>query len=560
MLDLHRADTADSDTPSRTGASRSPISNIPLSPRSWCINVLAIPSAAKLSPMRPRAMARCCRLIISLLVASVSAPESSRAQPSFSGAQSCIVRSPEIESAIWKDPYYPSKQIWGYVDRHSIVPGESLNLMLSTKPASPPIMVRAEIFHMRPSSGGERQMVRQSQAFQVTCQGVPSTAAAIGPGWQPTLANIQSAGLQSGYYMIDLVHEDSKIREPNVASFVVKSPRRSGDILVKLGTNTYQAYNSWGGHSLYVSDLYQVQGQIVSFDRPTPPSFLEFDWYYVKWLEAAAMRNGWTVDYATNFDIHTDPNLMDGYRVVIVPGHDEYWTKEEFDAFERRIFVQGKNVLFLGGDIAYAQVRYADVNRAPRGTDQGREMIAYKRLEDPIRWRVGSGDADLLVTARFRDGRRRPETMLTGVGSEGMFTPMTDANPAYPLHVVRTDLPFFAGTGLQPGASVGNLVGYEWGNSDPPGDGTRLWDSEKSRIAALPPERVLVVFEGRPRNDKGQEGRAESVYFTLPSGAKVFSAGTIRWAWGLSKPGFETEAFRMLNEHLIEYFLEPSPR
>lgn len=559
MLDIYGADSAKTNTPIRK-VSWPPIFKIPSGLNSWCTNILGIFSAATLFLVRPLAMAGGFQLIISLLAASVFAPEPSHAQPAFSGAESCIERSPEIERAVWKDPYYPSKQIWGYVDRHSVVPGEFFNLMLSTKPASPPIMARAEIFHMRPSSGGERQIVWQSQAFQISCQAVPSTAAAIGPGWQPTLANIQSAGLQPGYYMIDLVHEDSKVREPNVASFVVKSPRRSGDILIKLGTNTYQAYNSWGGHSLYVSDLYHIQGQIVSFDRPTPPSFLEFDWYYVRWLEAVAVRNGWTIDYATNFDIHTDPNLMDGYRIVIVPGHDEYWTKEEFDAFERRIFVQGKNVLFLGGDIAYAQVRYADVNRAPGSPDQGREMIAYKRLEDPIRWRVGSGEADLLVTARFRDGRRRPETMLTGVGSEGMFTPMTDDNPAYPLYVVRTDLPFFAGTGLQPGASVGNLVGYEWGNSDPTRDGTRLWNSERSRIAALPPERVLVVFEGRPRNDKGEEGRTESVYFTLPSGAKVFSAGTIRWAWGLNKPGFENAAFRLLNEHLIKYFLEPSPR
>jgi hypothetical protein len=436
--------------------------------------------------------------------------------------------------------------------------GGTFDLMLATKPQQPSLTVRAEVFRFGGSEGNGRKLIWRSPAVRVGCQDVMATAAAIGAGWRPTIQGIPTQGWRSGYYTIDVVQEGTGKRELNVGYIVVTDPRRSGDILVKLGTNTYQAYNDWGGQSLYDSDLYQLRGQIVAFDRPSPPSFLQYDQYLVAWLEKVAEANGWTVHYATNFDVHSDPRLLEGYRLVIVQGHDEYWTKEEFDAVERRIFERGQNTLFLGADIGYYQVRYADVNRALGGPDLGRQMVCYKQLEDPIRWRGQGREADLLVTAPFRAGGRRPETMLTGVGYDGMFTPKTERDPAYPLKVARADLPFFAGTGLQPGDTVGDVAGYEWDNTDPMGDGTRLWDAKRSRIAVLETARLIVVFTGRPRDDAGREGLAESVYFLSPAGAKVFSAGTIRWAWGLAKPGFENAVFRTLNENMIRYFLEPA--
>ena len=59
-------------------------------------------------------------------------------------------------------------------------------------------------------------------------------------------------------------------------------------MLCRLGTNTWQAYNPFGGHSLYPNDDDEARGLIVSFDRPTPPSLFEYDAYLVAWLEALA--------------------------------------------------------------------------------------------------------------------------------------------------------------------------------------------------------------------------------------------------------------------------------
>ena len=49
--------------------------------------------------------------------------------------------------------------------------------------------------------------------------------------------------------------------------------------------------------------------------------------------------------------------------------------------------------------------------------------------------------------------------------------------------------------------------------------------------------------------------RTEAVYFVSEAGAKVFSAGTIRWPWGLAKPGFEQPSFQKFNRNLVLDFL-----
>jgi hypothetical protein len=319
-------------------------------------------------------------------------------------------------------------------------------------------------------------------------------------------------------------------------------------VLVRLGTNTYQAYNSWGGHSLYPNGDDEVRGLMVTFDRPTPPAFFEYDVFLVQWLEGLAADLG-GVDYAANFDIHADPAFMDPYRLVITSAHDEYWSGEEFDAFHRRIFVQGRNTAFFGADAAYCQVRYADLNAPPGAAPLGRQIVCFKDSTDPIALRAGTLDPTLLVTSNFRDGARRPETMLIGGAYQSWFEPDSPQRPSY--RVAATELPYFAGTGWKVGDAAADVIGYEWDNRDPAGDGARLWDKARSRIAAIDPATVQVLFHGHAVDADGKPGLAEATYFISPAGAKVFNAGSVRWSWGLGKPDFANSAFARFNENLV---------
>ena len=335
-------------------------------------------------------------------------------------------------------------------------------------------------------------------------------------------------------------------------------PDKSGDILLNLNSNTWQAYNEWGGYSFYYSAFIGHAAQTISFDRPTAPAFFNYEYYLVLWLENFAAARGLKIGYTTNFDVYRDPGVLDNYRLFVSGPHNEYWSLEEFQAVYRRIFERGQNTIFIGANTAYWQVRYADVNSAANHDFRGRQLICFKSIDDPIRYRGDPEEAFDLITMRFRDQARWPETMLMGVAYQSWFSPQVLPPITYPYFVARTDLPFFQGTGYEVGDRVGDIVGYEWDNTDPEGDGRRLWDPEKSRIPQIDPASLQVLMTGKAVDVDGREGKAEAVYFVSRAGARVLSTGTIRWVLGLGAPGFVQERFKLLNRNLFEYFLEPS--
>lgn len=470
----------------------------------------------------------------------VSAPLDARAAAAVEGGAGAA-DAPET----WQR-FFAVQRIWGYVDRHSVAPGERLNLMLAGGPGEPDRRLHVEVFRIGAKGAS---LVWRSDPITVGHRAAGKTAPSVGPGWPPALAGIDTSSWPPGCYSVDAVEEVTGVRDVRVVQFLVRNPARPGRILLRLGTNTYQAYNTWGGHSLYPSEDASQKGAMVSFDRPCPPSFFEYDVYLVAWLEDLAARTGLGVDYASNFDVHAEPAILDRYDLVICGSHDEYWSGEEFDAFERRIFKTAKATAFFGGNTAYFQVRYADLNRPPDGADRGRQLVCFKSLDDPIAQRESHIDPKLLVTARFRDDARRPELMLMGAAYQGWFDATGPQRPGY--FVQRTDLPFFDGVGWSVGDLAAEVVGYEWDNRDPLGDGQRLYDPARSHIALLPADRIEVLFRGEPIDANGQPGVAEAVYFESPAGAKVFDAGAIRWAWGLGKEGFVRPAFQRFNENLI---------
>ena len=452
--------------------------------------------------------------------------------------------APPPTASIWTE-FFKGQRIWAYADRLSLEPGERFNVMAAAGPGQPSRAVRLEVFRLGAAGPSP---VWTSGFVNVPYRGATASAAAIGPGWPPAFADIGTSGWRPGVYTADIVEQTTGTRDVKACQWIISNPKRSGAVLCRLGTNTWQAYNPWGGHSLYPNDDDEARGLIVSFDRPTPPSLYEYDAWLVAWLEALAPSIG-GVDYAGNFDVHADPTLMDPYRLVITGAHDEYWSKEEFDAFEHRIFAQGRNVCFFGADAAYCQVRYGDLNRPPDGPALGRQLVCYKTVSDPIAQRASKTDAALLTTNNFRTDARRPETMLMGGAFQSWFDAASPQRPAY--RVVRNDLPFFEGVGWSIGDVAADVIGYEWDNRDPLGDGHRLWQPGRSRIAAIDPSGIMVLFRGEAIDADGHPGVAEATYFRSHAGAQVFNAGSVRWIWGLGKDGFAQPAFKRFNENLV---------
>ncbi len=137
----------------------------------------------------------------------------------------------------------------------------------------------------------------------------------------------------------------------------------------------------------------------VSFDRPydqTTQNLWEYELPLVHFLE----ESGEDVSYTTDVDIDADPGELLRHRLVIVAGHDEYWTKAMRDGFDAAR-AASTNLAFMGANDGYWQMRYADDRRT---------IVEY---------RVGNLDPvsdPALKTRRFRDlVPPRPECLLEGV-------------------------------------------------------------------------------------------------------------------------------------------------
>ncbi len=498
------------------------------------------------------------RSLLATLLASGASflPRSSR---NAAGAEPAApVPNPRDQAALWHS-YYAGTKVWGYVDKHSVGPGESFKIMLSTGPGIGKITGKLRIYRVGYSVSGDRELVWESGDLEVDfVDDIQVTSATLGAAWPETVEVTATDTWRSGCYTIDFVEAPSETGQDttdlNVAFIVVTDKDRAGDVLVVLGTNTYQAYSPWGGSSLYGCAFTGQQAQMVSFDRPTEPSFLSVDIYLMRWLERLGAERGFSVSYASNFDVHREPIFAENCKLLISASHNEYWSKEEFDTIHRRIFELGKNTMFLGANAAYWQVRYADVNGTVGDANRGRQLVCYKDEDDPIASRLPEGEALDLITMKFRDQARRPETMLMGAAYQSYFDD-SDPKNRFPYTVARTDLPFFEGTGYTLGQSIGDLVGYEWDNRDPEGDGRRLWDAAKSRIPQIDADSIKVLFTGSAIDIDGRPGTAEAVYFVSKAGAQVFNAGSIWWCWGLGKEGYDSEPFKRFHENMVLAFL-----
>src|SRR5947209_5839406 len=186
--------------------------------------------------------------------------------------------------------------------------------------------------------------------------------------------------------------------------FIVQpaEPGKTTPILLQLSTNTYNAYNNWGGGSLYAfHGRANLQGHRVSFNRPLEGQFRQWELPFVAWSE----RNGYTIDYCANSDLEFHPELLDHYKLVLTVGHDEYWSAPMRDHLEDFIG-RGGNIAFLSGNTCCWQVR---------SEDGGRALTCWKQAftEDPV---YKTDDHRLLSTLWSHYLVKRPENSLTGVG------------------------------------------------------------------------------------------------------------------------------------------------
>jgi hypothetical protein len=461
----------------------------------------------------------------------------------------------------------------------SVLPGDPVMLHASGQGAA----VEVEVVR----DSGEPETVWSASGIEIAAQALSPTADEDGCNWPVSLTIPTDRTWRSGLYLVHFRQPTAPDADPVTAFFVVRasSPASTGCLLV-LATNTWNAYNDFGGNNLYTG------ATTPSFERPLSIGMLAKPaghgerlvdggrvyaaytdehslglWHGMAgWagqerrFAAWAARAGIDVDFATNVDVDQVPALLDGYRLYLSVGHDEYWSWPMRDAVDR--FLDGSgNVAFLSGNTCYWQVRI-----------EGRRMVCFKHrfAEDPL---YGS-DQEHLTTTMWADPIvGRPEALLTGVsftrgGYHRIARSVRRGSGGYEVH--RPDHWLLEGTRLARGDMLGaatTTVGYECDGCElvlrdgaplAAGTGGTSPDFEVVATApATPFDKDTTPLPLAPGGAYELEFHAErlfgdaspanlarlrnghAVLGTFERGGTVVTAGTTEWAYGLSDASVE---------------------
>jgi hypothetical protein len=459
------------------------------------------------------------------LVPTQGAPPSIAAENRAAGTTAWRLRGPADE--IGGEAH---GAIAGYVAEQAIAPGEVERVYVSAPGAR---TVTLRVYRMGWYGGRGGRLVLQSAALPARSQ--PACTHRFTTGlteckWHATLSFPIPSGLASGVYIVKL-HASTGAESDCL--FVLR-PAQPPRLLVEIPTASYEAYNAWGGDSLYPGgrDLVGVtgtdQGVEVSYDRPYESQtgagqFFIRDVAMVRFLE----RYGYPVGYTTIESIDRDPaQVWDPAhpsthpRALMDVGHSEYWSQGDEQAFAGAR-ERGTSLIFVSSDTMAWRVRFAPASAASsQAGEPDHRIVAYKEFadRDPDR-------AD--PTGLFPLGGAE----LAGSAYDGCITPRVEV-PGPPIYLYYAWRPspslqprwLFAGTGITAATSIPGIVGYEL----------------DERTPATPPGTTLVgtgagvpcMTEAEPSPVHGT--LAETTLYTARSGALVFATGTLGWEYALS--------------------------
>jgi hypothetical protein len=334
---------------------------------------------------------------------------------------------------------------------------------------------------------------------------------------------------------------------------VVAPARPHAAVAVLASTNTWNAYNAFGGRSNYIMAGRMIDEPIVnaradlpryklsdygewksapafeplSFDRPEPYNHVPegvqctdpiegrqachlapAEWRLLGWLE----RQGYDHDLYADYQLHDGTLDLDAYRVLILNTHPEYWSEAMYRKTKRWVFERGGRLLYLGGNGVNCQVDFLAGGTAMRCLNH---------------WPAG-------CESRFHHAVESEANLL------GVAFSDAGAMTVAPYEVLQPDHWVFAGTGLKKGDLLGTRVLHQRY-----GDGASGHETDK--ITPSSPKNVELLARGKNPDDGG----AHLVTFETPSGGAVFSAGSITYPTGL----LCDELLSMITVNVLERFL-----
>jgi hypothetical protein len=468
--------------------------------------------------------------------------------PSCANPIACENQLPGTPRSVWGNISTTDATISGFADPFSVNIGQSISFKIS----SPASSYAIDIYRIGYYGGDGARLVASITPDITVSQNQPpcDTNAATGlvdcGNWNVSATWPVPATAVSGAYIARIYRTDGTSSASHIP-FVVTDNSSHSSALFMTSDETWQAYNDWGGYSLYAgkatgspwccSALDGGRAVQVSYNRPFAASFDtssgEGSFFATEFPEIEFMEeNGYDVSYVSQSDVAAAgaPQLLEQHKVFVNAGHSEYW-----DAGDRASVTAardaGVNLAFFAGNLMYWKTRWA---ASQDGNEAYRTLITYKESLDTAR----SDPADPTTwTGSWRDprfsppdGGGQPENALTGQLWMVDCCSYADQVPAAysRLRIWRNT----AVANLQAGQTYtmpNETLGYEW--DEPVDNGFQpAGEIDLSRTCENVSQLLLT-----PESGTGPGNACNSMtLYKAASGALVFDAGTVQWTWGLS--------------------------
>jgi len=428
----------------------------------------------------------------------------------------------------WGVPNFRDTRIAGFSTRMSLNSGETVRFKISVEAAA---TYTLKIYRLGYYGGNGARLITDLGTLNGVVQppGIsdPVTGSLDCGNWSESAAWSIPSTAVSGFYIAKIERTGGG---SNHIAFIVRNDASNSDLYFQLPDATWQAYNGYGGNSMYDGNTAFPNGHAVkaSYNRPFFPYNSLFntdgrqaDWYMnavypmIRWLE----RNGYDITYTSCNDVDRNGSRLLNHKIFLSVGHDEYWSKNQRENVETARDA-GVHLAFFSGNEVYWKTRW----ETSVGSED-RTLVCYKEglLADGSNAERACGTkCDISSpewTGLWRMGADydagKPENGLTGQISWVEFPSEIGVPSNY------QKLRFWRNTtipALTPGttAFLGvNTLGYEW-------------DYEQTLFAGSNPA-GRITLSNRTANSRTHK---LSLY-RAASGALVFGAGTVQWSWGL---------------------------
>ncbi|WP_323100933.1 N,N-dimethylformamidase beta subunit family domain-containing protein [Intrasporangium sp. YIM S08009] len=508
-----------------------------------------------------RRLRRTAALVVACLIGALAAIVSIPAGPAAGAGPcgppvvnviACENTQPGTAPSSWQVSGAGDSTIQGFATSMSVNVGETVTFKVST----PARAYRIDIYRMGYYQGNGARLVAPNVQPSATLPQtqpaciVQNTTGLVDCGnWAVSASWTVPATAVSGVYLARLVRTDTN--GASLIPFVVRNDASHSDLLVQTSDQTWQAYNTYGGNSLYTCttscppgnpDAYKG-ASMVSYNRPWHTalddggrSWLMYSEYpMIRFLEA----NGYDVAYSSGVDTGTAAGgaLLRNHKVFMSSGHDEYWSGNQRTNVEAARDA-GVNLAFFSGNEVFWKTRFQ--NSIDGTNTANRTLVCYKEThynaptdpQDPPTWTGTWQDPRFSPPA---DGGN-PQNALTGQqflvnsGTTDIKVPSQYSK----LRLWRNTAVARLGNGQTAtlGAGVGTL-GYEWDMD--PDNGFR--PAGLFRLSSTTSTTAEVFTDYGGTTQSSQTATHNLTMYRAASGALVFGAGTVQWSWGLSDPG-----------------------